>query len=93
MVSVCITLWGPRISVLLVGGPGAQGILGLMPPLMSRAESWVLWLQGPGGGGLVPGYWCVGPCPGPSGGQDCIWGWLWAQGILRQPAWWWVGLA
>ena len=42
--------------------------------------------------GLVPAHWCVGLGPGPCVGQGRVQGQLWAQGFLRQPACWWVGL-
>ena len=33
--------------------------------------------------------WCALPGPGPSGGLGWLSAWLWAQGVLRQPACWW----
>ena len=42
--------------------------------------------------GLVLAPWCVGPGPRPSGGQNQVLGWLWAQGVLRKSVCWGVGL-
>lgn len=63
----------------LVGEAKVQGIPGLVP-----AHWWVEccpWVSGTGAGSLV--CWRTGPGP---------WGWLWAQGFLRQLGCWWVGL-
>ena len=91
---------------MLVGKDGVQGAWGLMRACWG--VSWIMglvlahwWAElGPRVSGcralgiprLVPVYWYVGLCPGPSGGQRQVLGQLWAQGVLRQQACWWVRL-
>ena len=60
----------------LVGGAGLQG----------------LWLQGPRGPESNACTLVCGSGPRPSGWHGCVHGKLWAQRVLRQSLFWWVGL-
>lgn len=76
----------------MVGGAEAQGNTRLMlahwcvepGPIISGCSAL-------GVPGLVLGHQCVGLGPGPSGGQACVPGWLWDQGVLTQSTCWYVG--
>ena len=61
--------------------------------LLGGVGFWGLWLQGPGDRRSSACAWCVGLGPGPSGGRGHVQWFLWAQGFLRQPVWWWVDRA
>ena len=77
---------------LLVGGTEVQALLG---PL---AAPW--WAElGPGALAAAPGCPRSSACalmcgtdPRHSGGQGCIQWHLWAQAIIRQTGYWWMGL-
>lgn len=61
-------------------------------PLVGESGSWILWLQGPWGPGssvcvLVGEAWSWALW-----WKGCVQGVLGAQGVLRQPGCWWVGL-
>ena len=68
-------------------GPGPRGSRAEDCPLVGRARSWGLWLEGPGLGEVVsclaPVHWCMWPGPGPFGGQGHVQRKLWAQRVLR----------
>ena len=69
----------------LVGEAGPEARAGW---LVGGARPHVSGFRALGVPGLVPAHWCVELDLQPSGGQGCVQGQLWTQGVLRQPACW-----
>ena len=67
-------------GVLLVGVAGTQWVQDWCQPTSGLSQDpRSLAVVGPGGpSSILPVSWCVGPGPGPSGGQGYVHGWLWA---------------
>ena len=89
--------WGQVLAVRswaranpLMGRAGSWSLT--TGPRMSQSLCWLLVKEAGAKAVLNVEHWRVELGPGPCGDQGGVHGWLWTQGVLRQPFYWWVGL-